>query len=375
MADRDRAAASAARHALAGLTGREHVILTGRAAAGIYALLRALELRDRWIALPANTCYIVMWAVLRSGNHPLLVDVDPETGNLEPDGLAQCSEHPAVLIVPHLYGRPASMRAVMAWAAAQNTFVIEDCAQAAGNRCDDRPVGGWGDAAVFSFGSGKIVDHAGGGAVICDDADLARSVRGVLMTLPIVDSTLDSLIAQWDALYWSLHQFEDINPRLCALYRELFAIYGDITAYLLPLPHWHGLPSKLATLRQNIEKRMQQAALYDQLLSGLPGITTTPHAFAPWRYSVCVRPSQRRAVLQYLWTEGFADVTRWYPCLRWMLSALSPQQPVPVTPNADALAARVLNLPVGEQVTEGYIRRLCTALRTFMDSPPFEQSA
>src|SRR5689334_5160776 len=94
------------------LTQRQQVALVGRGATGIWAALRAWDLQDEIILLPANTCYIVLWAVLKSGNHPLLVDVDRRTANLTVAGLEEyIGAHPAVVIPCHMYGLPAPMEA------------------------------------------------------------------------------------------------------------------------------------------------------------------------------------------------------------------------------------------------------------------------
>src|ERR1041385_2341503 len=114
-----KAAAQRSHHYLREITGRENVFLTGRAAAGIWATLGAWDLHDEVVLLPANTCYIVLWAVLKSGNRPLLVDVDRQTANLTVEGLeAHQTAHPAAVIPCHMYGLPAPMQAICQWARA-----------------------------------------------------------------------------------------------------------------------------------------------------------------------------------------------------------------------------------------------------------------
>src|SRR5688500_7553774 len=113
--------------------GRGRAVLAGRGAAAIWAALRALDLHDRAVLLPANTCYIVLWAVLQSGNQPYLVDVDPLTANISPDTLNNCNVPNLSAIIPvHMYGLPAPMEAVCAWAKASQIAVIEDAALALG---------------------------------------------------------------------------------------------------------------------------------------------------------------------------------------------------------------------------------------------------
>jgi dTDP-4-amino-4,6-dideoxygalactose transaminase len=211
------------------LTTRQQVILTGRAAAGIWAALRAWGFHDRVILLPANTCYIVLWAVLKSGNRPLMVDIDPLTGNMDVGQLpafggqlsavsdqfctrlpaihnkpnseysAPSTQHfskPAAIIPCHMYGLGAPMTAICQWALVHDVKVIEDAALALGAMVEGQPAGSWGDAAVFSFGLGKLLDNQVGGALVTDDAALAREVERVLSEAPVWDERLTTLSNQ-----------------------------------------------------------------------------------------------------------------------------------------------------------------------------------
>lgn len=85
------------------------------------------------------------------------MDVDDRTGSITPETLnAALDDPPAVIIPCHLYGLPAPMKSLLAWARARDVKVIEDAALALGGMADGRPAGAWGDAAVYSFGAGKI---------------------------------------------------------------------------------------------------------------------------------------------------------------------------------------------------------------------------
>src|SRR5215212_2287052 len=118
-------AASESRRLLRQRTGRGRAMLAGRGSAAIWATLRALDLHDRAVLLPANTCYIVLWAVLQSGNQPYLADIDPLTGNITAATLDACpAPNPAVIIPTHMYGLPAPMAVICDWAKAHDTFVI-----------------------------------------------------------------------------------------------------------------------------------------------------------------------------------------------------------------------------------------------------------
>ena len=358
------------------LTQREYGVLTGRAAAGIWAVLRAWDLHDQVILLPANTCYIVLWAVLKSGNRPLLVDVDRSTGNVTVAGLeAQRKAHPAVVIPCHMYGLPAPMEAICQWAQGNGVKVIEDAALALGAVVDGQPAGSWGDASIVSFGLGKIVDNQVGGAVLTNDSLLATMGTKFIGESLVWDDRLMALTNQWNGLYWPLHQYESQNPRLLDLYPQLFVLYGDLTVYQLATDAWADLPALLRDLPDNLARRTRLAALYDSHLGIARVMADSSTLLLPlerlagsilWRYPLLVQPEIRDDLLSHLWEQGIHEATRWYPPLRRMTSALAPHLLQPATPVADALGASIINLPLNEQVDERNVLEIAEKVRAFL---------
>src|SRR5262245_41712694 len=109
---------------LKNMSGRSQAILAGRASAGIVAALRAYGIKNQWVLIPANICYIVGWAVLQSGNKPFLVDVDPATGNLSLETLNKVSlDSIGALIVCHMYGLGAPISVIAQWAREKGVFL------------------------------------------------------------------------------------------------------------------------------------------------------------------------------------------------------------------------------------------------------------
>jgi dTDP-4-amino-4,6-dideoxygalactose transaminase len=328
------------------MTGRGRAVLTGRGAAGIWASLKAMGFHDRLVLIPANTCYIVLWAVLRSGNNPFLIDPDLQTGNITVESLAAFRRGtPAAVIPAHMYGLTAPITGFSTWAQENGVFLIEDAAQALGAGADSKPAGGWGDASIFSFGPGKITSHEAGGAFLTDDSQLADEVSRILSETEVWNNRLIDLTNQWNAIYWALHQFETQNPRLPSLYPSLFDWYGDLVAYRLQA--WDGMSDSLSVLPEELVARQNITTFYDGAFAGLPVRTLArPPGSVIWRYPLLVSPQYRDDLLQHLWSHGWYDVTRWYPSLQPMTAALAPHLTQPPTPNADKLGAEIVSLPV-----------------------------
>src|SRR6185436_5596231 len=87
----------------------------------------------------------------------------------------------------HLYGLPCEMDAIMAIARRHNLAVIEDCAHALGAAYRGRPVGTFGDAALFSFQTLKPLNAFGGGMAIVEDRAAAGRLRNAVKALPWPD--------------------------------------------------------------------------------------------------------------------------------------------------------------------------------------------
>jgi dTDP-4-amino-4,6-dideoxygalactose transaminase len=147
-----------------------------------------------------NTFIATVEAITRAGAHPLFVDIDLQTANMDAEILGafmenEChredngdvvhsnSERRVAAIMPvHLYGLPADMKPILDLAAEYGLPVIEDACQAHGARY--RLNGEWqragtlGRAAGFSFYPGKNLGAMGdAGAIVTNDAELADKMR------------------------------------------------------------------------------------------------------------------------------------------------------------------------------------------------------
>lgn len=106
-------------------------------------------------------------AVMLVGATPVFADVDPDSEAIGAATVEPVLTGRTAAILPvHLNGFPADMDALMALAADRGLKVVEDCAQAHGARIGGREVGGFGDAAAFSFCTDKIISTGGEGGMV-----------------------------------------------------------------------------------------------------------------------------------------------------------------------------------------------------------------
>ena len=127
----------------------------------------------------SHTFIATVAAIVLAGATPVFVDVDPRTYTMDMSQLAAAHTPRTAAILPvHLYGHPASMDPLLAFARARGLLVIEDAAQAHGARYRGRRVGSLGDAACFSFVFTKNLPAYGdAGALVTSDRAVAERAR------------------------------------------------------------------------------------------------------------------------------------------------------------------------------------------------------
>ena len=136
--------------AFAGFCGSAYA--TG-VASGTDALILALKVFDIGpgdeVITVSHTAVATVAAIELCGATPVLVDVDPHTYTLDPGRLADALSPQTRAILPvHLYGQPAEMAPIIAFAETNDLIVIEDCAQALGALYKGRAAGSMGQAAA-----------------------------------------------------------------------------------------------------------------------------------------------------------------------------------------------------------------------------------
>jgi dTDP-4-amino-4,6-dideoxygalactose transaminase len=164
--------------------GRAVATSYGRMAA--YYIFKALDLpRGSEVVFPALTFWVVPEMARVAGLKPVFADVDPGTFNLDPSALERAITPRTRAVVPtHIYGLPCDMDPILATARRYGLKVVEDCAHALGASYHGRPVGTFGDAALFSFQVLKPLNTFGGGAAFTRDESLGERLAALAAAEP-----------------------------------------------------------------------------------------------------------------------------------------------------------------------------------------------
>lgn len=165
----------------------KHVIGCANGTDALQLALMALDLpEDAEIITPDFTFVATAEVVKLLGYKPVLVDVDPNTFNIDPQSIENAITEKTKVIIPvHLFGQCANMDAIMEIAKRRNLYVVEDTAQALGadyifGNSEKKKAGTIGNIGTTSFFPSKNLGGAGdGGAIFTNDDELAKKIASV----------------------------------------------------------------------------------------------------------------------------------------------------------------------------------------------------
>lgn len=160
--------------------GVKHAVSVANGTEALWLALRAAGVGagDEVIA-PSMTASATVAAIVETGAQPMFAELHPATLTLDPAHLPAALTSKTKAIVPvHLYGNPADMTRLMAFARQHNLVVIEDCAQAHGAKHAGQKVGTFSALAAWSFYPTKNLGAFGdGGLVTTNDSALAEKLK------------------------------------------------------------------------------------------------------------------------------------------------------------------------------------------------------
>ena len=165
---------------IAGMLEVEHAVGMSSGTDAILAALMALGVGPGDEVITSTySFFATAGCVARVGARPVLVDIDPETFNLDTAAAIQAIGPRTKAIIPvHLYGQMADMEPLMDAAAAKSIAIVEDACQSIGAKYQGRQAGSWGLTACFSFFPSKNLGAFGdGGLATTNDASFARELR------------------------------------------------------------------------------------------------------------------------------------------------------------------------------------------------------
>lgn len=188
---------------LAAYTGAAHAVAVVNGTAALQVALRLAGVqRDEEVLLPALTFVATASAVIQAGGTPHFLDSEETTLGLDPraarEYLAGITEMRGSVcvnratgrairaIVPmHTFGHPVDIDGVLALARDFNLAVVEDAAESLGSMTRGHHTGTFGLMGILSFNGNKTITTGGGGAILTNDAAIARHAKHLTTTAKV----------------------------------------------------------------------------------------------------------------------------------------------------------------------------------------------
>ncbi len=161
----------------AGHLGVRHAVAVSSCTAGLMLAVQALVEDPGPVVMPSFTFSATAHAAVWAGNTPRFAECGAEDVLLDVDDAAGRMDGAVALMGTHVFGAPCHPEALEALAAEHGVPLVFDAAHGLGSLHRDRPLGGFGDAEVFSLSPTKLVVAGEGGLVTTDDDALAARIR------------------------------------------------------------------------------------------------------------------------------------------------------------------------------------------------------
>lgn len=251
-------------------TGARHAIAVNSGTAGLHLCVRAAGIGAGDLVITTPFSFVASTnALLFENAVPVFVDVDPKSGNIDPQQVADAARNirrylprrstfdlkhatlKAILPVD-VFGQPAEMDFLRQVAEEHGLKFIEDSCEALGATYRGRPAGTFGDYGIFAFYPNKQMTTGEGGLIITNDEEAAALMRALRNQGRAPGDT------------WLQHTHLGYNYRL-----------DEMSAAL-------GL-AQMRRLEELLRKREQVAGWYTNRLSEIPGVETP-----------CIAPSTTR---------------------------------------------------------------------------------
>jgi dTDP-4-amino-4,6-dideoxygalactose transaminase len=325
---------------LADLLEVRHCVVTSNATAALGLVARAMGMTGE-VVMPSFTFIATAHAFSWIGATPVFCDIDPRTHTIDA-AAAEAALTPRTrgILGVHVWGRACPIDDLAELAESRKLPLVFDASHALGCSHRGRPIGGFGDAEVFSFHATKIVNAFEGGAVTTNDDGLAERLR-------------------------KMRNFGFVEYDMVA---DTLATNAKMTEVAAAM----GITS-LESLDEFIEANGRNDAIYRRELAGVPGVSLLPfdpserhnHQYVVLEIDgAATADLSRDDLVAVLHAENVLARRYFHPGCHRMGPYRRGRFRLPVT---EDVCARVVTLPTGPAVGKEDIVRVCAVVRTAVE--------
>jgi perosamine synthetase len=298
------------------------------------------------VIVPSFTFIATANAPLFVGAKPVFADIESETYGLDPEYVKEKITKKTKVIIPvHYGGSPCLIRELKEIAEDNGLILIEDAAEAFGAKIGDKKVGTFGEAAILSFCSNKVITTGEGGAVVTNSKKLYEKLNLIRS-----HGRLES------ANYFTSSEYMD--------YVDLGYNFrmSNITAAL-------GI-AQLEKTDKIIKMRRKNAEYLTKKLSAIDGVIlpSAPKGYfhVYQMYTIRMKKGSRDDLLKYLAGEGVTTKVFFHPVhlAHFYRKKLGYRVKLPIT---EDVSEQVLTLPMYPTLTKKEMDYIAEKINTFFE--------
>lgn len=323
---------------LAGFLRVRNVVVMCNATAALEIACRALGFKGE-VIVPSYTFVATAHALQWQEITPIFCDIDPSTHNIDPTKIERLiTPRTTGIIGVHVWGRGCETGEIEAIAAKRNLKVMYDASHGFGCTKGGTMIGTFGECEVFSFHATKFMNCFEGGAVVTNNNELAEKMR-LMRNFGFVD--FDKVV------------YLGVNGKMS----EIHAAMG--------LTNFEAIDEIIAVNLRNYEA--YKAGLAE--LSGISVIDYDPAERNNYQYVVIevdpdISPRNRDEIVEALHGGNIIARKYFWPGCHKMepYRSLQPNSGL-LLPETERIAARVIVLPTGQEVSKKIVDRVCQMIR------------
>jgi dTDP-4-amino-4,6-dideoxygalactose transaminase len=263
------------------------------------------------------TAFPTIAGIMQAGAFPVLADISPHDGLIDPVKIeAKITARTKAIVPVHLYGQSCDMDPICAIAREHRLRIVEDCAQSVGAAYKQRKTGTIGDVNAFSFYPTKNLGAYGdAGAITTDDK----------------------------SIYEKLLQLRNYGQRV-RYYHDTFGINSRLDEMQAAV-----LRVKLKYLDDWNNQRRRHAAYFREHLRSVVCLKENPYG-VPVYHLFVIKASSRDGMMEYLKTRGIQSLIH-YPVPIHRQKAFPGKESSDDYPAAERFANEILSIPIYPELT------------------------
>ena len=312
-------------------------ISCGNGSDALFIAMKALGIKSGDEVIVTSFSWIASSAAITmAGGKVVFCDIEKNGFNIDPNLIEKkITKKTKGIIAVHLYGYPADMKKITRISKKNKLWVVEDCAQAHLAEINSKKVGNFGSFGTFSFFPGKNLGALGdAGCLVTNSRALAHRAR---------------LIANHGGK--GLHLLEGINSRMDSIQASFLNI-------------------KMKYIKQDTQKRIRNAKVYNSILKKIPDIQTPiiPKNIKAVYHQYTIKTHKRNELKSFLESNGIETQIHYkQPLIQMKAYKYLKLNTKKDFPNSKNISKEILSLPVSSDKNIEQIKYIGKLINKFFE--------